>query len=178
MALAVAANTPAGQELDVFVRNDQRLAVETLDCAKILTSRMFASADIAVHWHNWPHTGERNPYRTIIVQLKQNTPDGFHPGALALTKPFEGVHITIFYDRIQRMDLPSLTCRLVAHVMVHEITHLLMGIERHSATGVMKARWSWDDFYQMKQHPLPFEPEDVAAIRRSEQHLGSGSNIR
>jgi hypothetical protein len=53
-------------------------------------------------------------------------------------------------------------------VLVHEITHVLQGIEhqRHSEDGVMKARWTADDLYQMSYRPLHFDPFDVELIRR------------
>jgi len=50
---------------------------------------------------------------------------------------------------------------ILAHVMTHEITHVLQGIERHSATGVMKARWDAKDFLNMTFSPLPFTVDDI-----------------
>jgi hypothetical protein len=49
-------------------------------------------------------------------------------------------------------------------VLAHEITHILQGISRHSASGVMKARWTINDFAGMSIHPLRFEEEDVDLI--------------
>jgi hypothetical protein len=49
--------------------------------------------------------------------------------------------------------------------MTHEITHLLQGISRHSATGVMKARWGTKDVVDMANNPLPFTPEDIDLIQ-------------
>lgn len=49
--------------------------------------------------------------------------------------------------------------------MVHEITHVLEGINRHSEEGVMKAIWSAKDYERMRDHPLPFAPVDVDLIR-------------
>ena len=65
--------------------------------------------------------------------------------------PREGSHITVFIDRIEQMRAPS---NVLAHVMVHEITHLLQGIGRHSATGVMKGVWTAGDFGGMRLRPL------------------------
>jgi hypothetical protein len=88
------------------------------------------------------------------------------PGALAYALPYEGTHITVFYDRIAKGAYPS---TVLAHVMVHEITHLLQGIGRHSETGVMKARWTVRDMIGMGMTPLPFTREDVDLI-----YLGLG----
>jgi hypothetical protein len=55
---------------------------------------------------------------------------------------------------------------LLAHVMVHEITHMLQGINEHSAQGIMKGRWTQDDFSCMIVKPLPFSDRDVDMIYR------------
>ena len=66
-----------------------------------------------------------------------------------------------FIDRIEEMRAPT---NVLAHVMVHEITHLLQGIGRHSATGVMKEVWTAGDFGGMRLRPLPFTPLDIDLI--------------
>jgi hypothetical protein len=53
---------------------------------------------------------------------------------------------------------------LLAHVLVHEITHVLEGISRHSATGIMKDRWDDNDYSEMRRKPLRFAQEDVNLI--------------
>ena len=50
--------------------------------------------------------------------------------------------------------------------MAHEVTDILQGICRHSASGVMKARWDEEDFLQMAWKPLPFTDYDIDLIRR------------
>ncbi len=69
----------------------------------------------------------------------------------------------VFWDRIECRALPM---QLLAHVMVHEITHPLEGISRHSETGVMKVNWTEDDVKTIKLHPMKFAAEDVELIHR------------
>ena len=38
------------------------------------------------------------------------------------------------------------------------------GISRHSATGIMKARWDDNDYCAMRRKPLDFAQEDVDLI--------------
>lgn len=54
---------------------------------------------------------------------------------------------------------------LLAHVMAHEITHMLQGVSRHSLTGVMKPRWDRNDYSQMAWRPLAFTEGDIALIQ-------------
>jgi hypothetical protein len=53
---------------------------------------------------------------------------------------------------------------VLAHVLVHEITHVLEGIDRHSATGIMKDRWDDNDYFEMRRKPLRFAQKDVDLI--------------
>ena len=69
----------------------------------------------------------------------------------------------VFYDRLHTpsVGLPT----LLAHVLVHEITHILQGMDRHSETGVMKARWDEGDFDRMRIKALPFTELDIHLIQ-------------
>ena len=55
---------------------------------------------------------------------------------------------------------------LLAHVLAHEITHVLEGIDRHSESGVMRAHWSSDEMWDMASKPLAFTEEDKYLIHR------------
>jgi hypothetical protein len=100
----------------------------------------------------------------MVVSFRAMTPKTFHPGALAYAFPYEGVHIEVFYDRIAQAD-PGLLPSLMANVIVHEITHILQGIDRHSPSGVMKALWNSADYTLMKRGLLRFTAVDVEMIR-------------
>jgi hypothetical protein len=52
----------------------------------------------------------------------------------------------------------------MAHVIVHEITHILQGIDRHSNSGIMKALWTSTDYMLMKRGQLRFTAVDVEMI--------------
>jgi hypothetical protein len=101
----------------------------------------------------------------ILIEITPNTPKAFHSGALAYTRPFEGAHITIFWDRLRESPDSAVTTGLLAHVLVHEITHILQGIDRHSTAGIMKAHWTTQEILQMRSKSLSFDPEDVRLIR-------------
>lgn len=130
--------------------------------AKMLAAKIFAGVGVAIRWH----TGLSScPARAFQVSVTDDTPAAFHPGALAYSMPLEGIHIRILYDRVVTIapDQPLLT-PLMAHVLVHEITHMIEGVCRHSETGVMKASWNSDDYAEMRRKLMPFAPEDAALI--------------
>jgi hypothetical protein len=64
-----------------------------------------------------------------------------------------------------RIGSPKLEQALLAHVMVHEVTQVLQGVNRHSDVGVMKAHWEQKEYNQMQWKPLPFTPHDVALVK-------------
>ncbi len=149
--------------------------VQTLYRAEDLGRRIFAKAGVQVIWHcgRPPLKRVETP---ILIDITLNTPVMFHRGALAYTRPFEGAHITIFWDRLRRSPDLAVTTGLLAHVLVHEITHILQGTGRHSGEGIMKPHWTAEDILQMWQKPLSFDSEDVRLIRLG--LAARGSRIR
>ena len=146
--------------------------------AETLASTMFAVIGISLEWTKGkPAAKPSQP--PIIVEVVRRTPTNLMPGSLAYAVPREGSHITVFIDRIEQMRAPS---NVLAHVMVHEITHFLQGIGRHSATGVMKEVWAPGDFGGMRLRPLSFTPLDIdliyagLAAGRSSQIAGKTRN--
>ena len=127
-----------------------------------LVSRIFAPIDLRIDWRD----PRDCPANAIRITVNAFTPPRLLPRTLAYALPYEGTHIVVFYDRVQaaveKLRVPTLT----AHVIAHEIGHILEGINRHSATGVMKARWEKEDYSQMAWKPLPFAAEDVILIHR------------
>jgi len=136
----------------------------TLRQAAALADKIYAGIGVEVQWR---YTMRSCPADAVVVNFSEGTPVHIHPGALAYSKPFEGVHVEIFWDRILTMVEPKTVPILLAHVLVHESTHVLQGTAYHSATGMMKARWTEHDFNEMAWSPLPFTPTDVLLI-----HLG------
>jgi hypothetical protein len=131
--------------------------------AQGIASRMFATAGVQINWRTGlAKTSESEP---ILIDITSNTPKEFHQGALAYAQVFEGAHIRVFYDRVVNAYRPG-AAMLLAHVLVHEITHILEGLDRHSEAGVLKAQWTADDLVQMVYSPLPFDPEDVLLTRK------------
>ena len=130
--------------------------------AEAIAGSMFAQAGVDLKWR--PSWGPC-PADAIRIAFTVNTPTDYFPGALAFSHPYEGVHIRIFLDRVTQTVVSGNVPCLLAHVMVHEITHILQGVSRHSLTGVMKPRWDQDDYSQMAWKPLPFTKGDILLIQ-------------
>ena len=156
---AWAATKTDSQRLAVCIEDGKHAGVAD---AAARASSLFLSAGVKMDWHSEVSfcQGQRD---SIVVSLSERTPETFHPGALAYALPYEGVHIQVLYDRIAQAD-PSLAPSLLAYVIVHEITHILQGVGRHSKNGVMKAVWDTYDYTLMKRGQLRFTALDVEMI--------------
>jgi hypothetical protein len=142
-------------------------------------SSRFLSAGVKLDWHSEASDCKGRP-DAMVVSFRAMTPKSFHPGALAYAFPYEGVHIEVFYDRIAQAD-PALLPSLMANVIVHEMTHILQGIDRHSASGVMKALWTSSDYTLMKRGLLRFKARVYmcfgCAVNPWTNHLRAGLDL-
>jgi hypothetical protein len=159
MASAMASARPAVPGRAVMVCLQLNADALTLHQAQALASKMFGTIGVKIEWREPRHC----PGGAILVSLSEHTPASEHPGALAYALLYEGTHIVVFYDRLHTPSIGLPT--LLAHVLVHEITHILQGMDRHSETGVMKARWDERDFDRMRIKALPFTELDIHLIQ-------------
>jgi hypothetical protein len=160
------------QKLTVYLRENVRVPPEVRAPALDLANKMFATIGIRLDWRGGepPRTSATRP---IGIELATDTPTNLLPGALGCAMPYEGVHIRVFYDRIRSDAAPR--SALLAHVLVHEIAHILQGTDQHSNSGVMKAVWTHQDHVQMRTEALPFTPGDVELIRLGLAARASGA---
>lgn len=159
MARAVYGNeTP--RRLTVCVRVEAAEPRPVRPLAQRLAAGMFADIGISVQWKPWERACDSSPV-PIVIELASATPEEVRPGSLAYALPYQGKNITIFLDRVEHMQSPAI---VLAHVMVHEIVHVVQGVCRHSATGMMKAHWTSNDLVEMRHRTLPFAPEDLILL--------------
>jgi hypothetical protein len=158
----------AAETVTVYLDNTGIVPASVLCRSKALAADMFAGAGVHIQFRTGqPADAPTKHDRTLLVRLSNHTANNTQPGAFAFALPYEGVHITVFYDRVEQAGNGPQTPSLLAHVLVHEITHILQGISRHSESGVMKAHWAGNDYFAMTQKPFPFTTEDVDLI-----HIG------
>jgi hypothetical protein len=130
--------------------------------ARDMAGKMFAEIGAALVWR----ASHRCPAHAICITFSQKTSPKLLPGAFADALPYEGAHIEVFFDRVlNEVAEPRRVPPLLAHVLVHEISHIREGTAYHSATGVMKAPWDERDYEQMADRPLKFTSKDVTLIQ-------------
>ena len=134
--------------------------------AATLTNQMFVAIRVVLRWHE-PQLCPARAAAPVFLTFAIHTPEAYFRGALGVALPLEGSHAWVFYDRAQRAarDDTGLTA-LLAHVMAHEIAHVLQGTTRHSENGILKAHWSDTDSARMAYFPLMFTREDGILIHK------------
>jgi hypothetical protein len=134
--------------------------------AETFADQLFASIRVKIQWHG-PRVCPANARAPIFLTIQERTPESYFPGALGVALPLEGSHAWVFYDRVlQATPDDKRLSALLAHVMAHEIAHVLQGIIRHSESGILKAHWSETDCARMAFFPLMFTRDDAILIHR------------
>jgi hypothetical protein len=150
----------------VMVCVENSVGFSVLPLAEQVASHIFSAAGVGIDWRQGLAGCPVEGIRVTLSALSDHAPADVPANAMAYALPYEGNHIVIFYDRLQRKVKGTQISTLLAHVLAHELTHILQGIHRHSDRGLMKATWDGSDYQAMMWKSLPFTPEDVELIHR------------
>ena len=101
VAMAAVAGIPARAERNVTVYVNNGLNTRgVMYQAQERAARAFAEVGVRIEWHTGrPPSAQPEREPAIVIRLAGNTPEDYRPGALAFAKVYEGVHITVFWDR-------------------------------------------------------------------------------
>jgi hypothetical protein len=79
-----------------------------------------------------------------------------------------GTYASVFLERVQdaatEANIPWEV--VLAYATAHEVGHLLLGAEAHTARGLMKASWGREEYEAMNQHRLHFIDEQVHQLAK------------
>jgi len=174
-----------GQNLTIRLYNLAKAPAETIDRASAVAGQVLAHAGVSTIWQDgvpdsqegWitdvsaagRPTADTREY--LVVRIVTGIPPHFCPRATGYALPFarQGVHVTLFYDRIEKLSVGSIvgpsTSSFLGAAMAHEIGHVLLSSAEHSAQGVMKGNWGPSEFRLIACRGLHFTPENAAALR-------------
>jgi hypothetical protein len=186
VALAAATGLMAGErpgsepvDVTVYLASD---GSAPLYQSRVLATSMFDRIGVRVAWRRDEPKAAAPGSVTLQVRLAQDPPSGYRPEVLAYAYPYAAADqpITVFCGQVRRTALATGIPEyvLLAHVLVHEITHVLERVDRHSETGVMKATYSPEDRLAMVRGTLSFEPKDVNLIHKGLTTLQPDSATR
>ena len=127
-------------------------------------TRIFAQAGIRLKWRTEVPScsGLGND---IVIIVSHDISQDPHPATLAYAMLPEASRIVLYLDRVLNLSPPGGGPGLLGYALAHEIAHILQGVNRHSASGIMKALWDKVDYAGMHGERLRFTQEDILLIR-------------
>ena len=144
------ARSPIDDQITAWVvdHRSMRPELDALYPASCIANNIFAPVGVKFRFRK--RGGHPDTFlleRDVVIDLVDGEAKDFRAGSLGFALPYEGVHATVFYDRVgifsARKGVPINL--MLGYVLAHEITHLLEGINRHSDSGLMKASWTTQD---------------------------------
>ncbi len=127
-------------------------------------SQIFTTVGVSIDWH--VSRSCRSMPDAVEMTFQAETQQELLPGALAYACPYGKSHIVILYDRVAASAATHdvVANRLLAFVILHEVTHVLQAIARHSDSGIMMAKWTAAEYFRMREASLGFTDDDVDFI--------------
>ena len=143
-------------QVKIAIHNDARIPERVLMQAAHEASRIFRQAGVDTVWIVCQTSNAGTSYsarlsfssgsRPLVVahramwssQLGDST-----FGIAFLSEEGVGVYSDVFYPLVEKLhsDCDASLSRVLGHVMAHEIGHLLLGLQSHSALGIMQPHW-------------------------------------
>jgi len=147
------------------------------------TTRIFRKAGIAMVWLDcWPGvcnqlqlaycSGQASSIHLVLTilpeQMAHRLPQTIEKFGIALAEGGRGSYAYVFFGRIEKFAKEDSLdpAELLGTVAAHEIGHLMLGPESHTASGIMAARWGSNELMQLKTGNLLFSDEQSDLLRR------------
>jgi hypothetical protein len=166
MAVGLTAAAAGAEDRKTSVGRDVAICMQQIGNPRVreasrIATRIFGDIGIRLEWR--PLTKCPVAADAVHVSLSSETPKEAATHALAYAFPIEGRRIVILQNRVEAISYGRFS-QVLAYVLVHEISHIFQGSLRHSPTGIMKARWTRNEFCHITDHSLSFTDEDVDLI--------------
>jgi hypothetical protein len=162
--------------LTIQVNNLAEVGRMTLVQAEETATGIFQKTGVETRWIE-PAAGESFPLSHIqlkilpsLVSIGVGLPDkamGLAPGSGP-----DRQSVYVFYDRVQALakkhgaDTHADAAQILGHAIAHEIGHLLLNDQNHSAIGIMRGDWNLWDLRNASYGYLLFTPQQAKAIQQ------------
>jgi len=194
--LAVLIASSAQSPLSVAVFDYARVPPQWLSWAKQEMSRIYGEIGVEITWHDassdartnsvdklQPDTGPLPQAALIVLILpeSQATQERIPQSVIGYSAGTADECRRVAYVLYGRMDqfrleqAPAIyRAKLLAYLMAHEVGHLLLPVQSHSPSGIMRARWSRADVELAQQGRLRFTADQALSIRSKVSRLAEG----
>jgi hypothetical protein len=107
--------------------------------------------------------------RDIALEILKTAPPQYKPSILGYAQPLAsaGLNVRVFNDRIRwaAAEGKHTHSTFLAHVMAHEIGHVLLRSGEHSSWGLMSPAWREHDHAWMSRSLMFFSRQQATAMR-------------
>ena len=176
--VALAAWAQAGHQssLDIYVYNKAGVSSGILSHAEQDATRIFRISGLHAMWvecstaeitrtdcNGLPQPGD--VVLQIVHETRELKDDVF--GAAFLGRDGTGQYTNVFYDRVNELhrDWNVSLADMLGHVMAHEVGHLLLGLNAHSISGIMRSHWDSAELKAAERGRLLFSAEQSRIMR-------------
>jgi len=187
--IALAQTASQDPVLAVLVYNFSEASPELIDRAERETQRIFGQAKIHVSWIDCPIRKvptarsacyeEPLPGQIRLRILKHPSEHSFRNSIFGFA--IAPLFATVYYESAERLTRISRNAEIDLSVVLgcliaHEIGHLLLGENRHSASGIMKAQWELKQLQLAMMGSLLFLPEERALLTANARERSNKSS--
>ena len=166
---------PPPRPVKVRVYRSPDVTLDILTAALNVAEATFAVASVEVVWKvcgpsecNTPPSPAERLVRLVRAPQSGSRDTRCLGEALIDAQKGTGILATVYVDRVldlvRRLDIDHPT--LLGRTIAHEIGHLLMATNTHSASGLMRELWSPEELLTSRANDWALRPVDAAAIKK------------
>lgn len=188
---APAAPSETGPAITIHVHNYARVAPKTLAEAEEVTRGIFREAGLETRWADSVLNAENDPepfagrliYSLADIQLSilpRETSNrlGLSNDVMGVVPRPDAQIAYVFESKVEAIFQTTLSAYRTGHIdrrvsesqilgiaIAHELGHLLLNLQGHSATGIMRGGWSLTDLRNAAFRMLLFTPQQAEVLR-------------
>jgi len=177
--------TPSEQRVKMHVRvyDYAHVPPKVLAKAEEQADMIFLEAGVEVTWENStppkdvsmakpvsPHPADSAGIDLRIVGHFESTAQVLRYDAMGFAVPPDTIAISLeSVDKLASLGIAE-GYQVLGGAMAHEIGHLFLGANSHSAVGIMRAGWKEQGLTEASQARLNFMPDQAVRIRAEVRH--------
>jgi hypothetical protein len=193
VAQTAAADSPPAPSLTltIHVHDYAEVDAKTLAKAKSVATGTFLKLGVRTQWadsspmpeskqDDATYPGRFSPSNIELSILPRSMAErfglpsnvmGFAPGPER-----DAQRMFVFYNRVENLahsqvrapsegGTPATTAQVLGHAIAHELGHILLNIQSHSASGIMRGNWNAKDLQDICYGKFGFTSQQAEAIR-------------
>jgi hypothetical protein len=188
-AQTTAADSPTTSlTVTIHVHRYAEVDTKTLAEAESVATGIFQKLGVTTRWadsspNNQDHTTDPERFTLSNIELSilpRSMAEGFglptNVMGFAPGPERNAQRMFVFYNRVENLahsemnapfegGTPVTTARVLACAIAHELGHVLLNVQSHSATGIMRGTWSDKGLQDVAYGELGFTSKQAKAIR-------------